>query len=78
MKIRLEMLGAMKKPFGQGPVELEARDGSTVKDFMTERLGYEPEQVRLLSYFIDGKKAKPSARLKAGCELKVLMVIGGG
>lgn len=78
MKITLEMLGAMKKPLGQGPVEVEVRDSSTVEQFMTEKLGYAPAHVDLLVYYINGKKSKPSAGLTPGCRLKALMIIGGG
>ncbi|MFH1438550.1 MAG: hypothetical protein ABIJ56_22770 [Pseudomonadota bacterium] len=78
MKISLEMLGPMKKPLGQGPVDVEVEDGATVREFMEKRLDYEPGHVRLLKYFIDGAEAKPSAALSDGCRLKILMVIGGG
>ncbi len=78
MKITLEMLGPMIKPLGQGPVEVEVRDGAAVRELMTETLRYSPEHVDLLSYHIDGKKAKPSDILSPGCRLKVLMIIGGG
>jgi hypothetical protein len=78
LKITLEMLGAMKKPLGQGPVEVEVREGSTVRDFMVRKLGYAPGHVDLLAYYLDDKKGTPSAVLTAGCRLKVLMIIGGG
>ncbi len=78
MKITLEMLGAMKKPLGQGPVDVEVGKGTTVERFMVGKLGYDPAHVRLLSYFIDGKSAKPSAVLNDGCALKIMMIIGGG
>lgn len=78
MKITLEMLGAMKKPLGQGPVEVEAREGSTVSEFMVGKLGYSPAHVDLLAYYVDDAKAKLSTPLIAGCRLKVLMIIGGG
>lgn len=78
MKITLEMLGAMKKPLGQGPVEVEVEKGTTVAGFMVEKLNYDPSHVRLPSYFMDGQAVKPSAVLKEGCALKVLMIIGGG
>jgi sulfur carrier protein ThiS len=78
MKITLEMLGAMKKPLGQGPVEVEVPDGATVGELMIEKLGYAPGHVDLLAYYVNGEKAKPSAVLTTGCRLKVLMIIGGG
>ncbi|MDD5557241.1 MAG: hypothetical protein PHN82_08335 [bacterium] len=78
MKITLEMVGAMRKPLGQGPVEVETEEGTTVERFMTERLGYRSEHVPRLSYFIDGEAARPSAVLTAGCRLRILMIIGGG
>jgi hypothetical protein len=78
MRIILEMLGAMKKPLGQGPVDVEVGEGTTVEQFMVEKLGYTPAHVGLLSYFINGKRAKPSAVLPADCLLKILMIIGGG
>ncbi|MEI6632965.1 MAG: hypothetical protein WCP22_03990 [Chlamydiota bacterium] len=78
MKITIEMLGAMKKPLGQGPVEVEIPDGATVGEFMRKKLGYAPGHVDLLAYYIDGAKAKPSTVLTLGCRLKVLMIIGGG
>lgn len=78
MKIILEMLGAMKKPLGQGPVEVEARDGSTVGEFMVEKLDYAPAHVDLLTYYLNGRKAKPSTTLTPDCQFKVLMIIGGG
>jgi len=78
MKITLEMLGAMKKPLGQGPAEVEVRHGATVEEFMVEKLGYALAHVDLLVYYINGEKAKPSAVLTPGCRLKVLMIIGGG
>jgi sulfur carrier protein ThiS len=78
MKITLEMLGAMKKPLGQGPVDVEVGEGTTVERFMVERLGYDPAHVGLLSYFIEGEAVKPSTVLKDGNRLKILMVIGGG
>lgn len=78
MKITLEMLGAMKKPMGQGPVEVEIPDGTSVEQFMTGKLGYSPGHVDMLAYYIDDRNAKPSAPLTPGCQLKVLMIIGGG
>jgi len=72
------MLGAMKKPLGQGPVEVDVRKDSTIGEFMVEKLAYDPAHVDLLSYFIDNAPAKPSSKLKAGCRLKILMIIGGG
>jgi len=78
MKITLEMLGAMRKPLGQGPVEVDVRDGATVEQFMTGTLGYVPGHVDLLAYYINGEKARPSVALTPGCRLKVLMIIGGG
>lgn len=32
MRITLEMLGPMIKPLGQGPVEVEVRDGAAVRE----------------------------------------------
>lgn len=78
MKITLEMLGAMKKPLDQGPVDVEAAEGTTVERLMIERLGYDPAHVGLLSYFVDGETVKPSKVLRDGARLKILMVIGGG
>ena len=78
VKIILEMLGAMKKPFGQGPVDVETGEGTTVERFMVEKLGYDPAHVGLLSYFINGEQVKPSKVLGNGNRLKILMVIGGG
>ena len=78
MKITLEMLGPMKKPLGQGPVDVEIEEDMTVRDFMEKKLDYEPEHVRLMKYFIDGTAAKPSSALSEGCRLKILMIIGGG
>ena len=78
MKISLEMLGAMRKPLGQGPVDVEIREKTTVGQLMVETLGYSPSHVDLLVYYIDGDKARPSSVLSPGCRLKVLMIIGGG
>lgn len=78
MTIMLEMLGVMKKPLGQGPVEVELEEGATVRDFMTGSLGYRPRQVERLSYFIDGERVAADAVLSDGCRLKALMVLGGG
>ena len=78
MKITLEMLGAMKKPLGQGPVDVEVGKGTTVERFMVEKLGYNPAHIGLLTYFINGAPAKPSAIIPANCLLKILMIIGGG
>jgi hypothetical protein len=78
VKITLEMLGAMKKPLGQGPVQLEVKEGTTVQQFMVETLGYDPAHVGVLSFFINGRSVKSSATLSANCALKILMIIGGG
>ncbi len=78
MKISIEMLGAMKKPLGQGPVDVEVREGTTVGRLMVETLGYSSSHVDLLVYYINGEKARPSSVLSPGCRLKVLMIIGGG
>ncbi|MCX6356353.1 MAG: hypothetical protein NT045_00475 [Candidatus Aureabacteria bacterium] len=78
MTITLEMLGAMKKPLGQGPVRVEVSGGATIRSFMVETLRYDPPHVDLLSYFIDNAPARPSAKLHEGCTLKILMIIGGG
>lgn len=78
MRITLEMLGAMKKPLGQGPVDVEVGEGTTIERFMVEKLGYNPAHVELLSYFMNGKSVKPSAVFKDGCALKIMMIIGGG
>ncbi len=78
VKIVLEMMGVMRKPLGQGPVAIEVEEGMTVERFMVEKLGYRPEHLGFLSYFIDGKPVKPSALMRAGCLLRILMVIGGG
>lgn len=78
MKITLEMLGAMKKPLGQGPVEVEVEEGTSVKDFMTGTLDYLPGHVERCSYFIDGVKADPETLLTPGCRLRIFMIIGGG
>ncbi|MCX6354456.1 MAG: hypothetical protein NTZ78_06080 [Candidatus Aureabacteria bacterium] len=78
MKIILEMLGAMKKPLGQGPVEVEVAEGTSIRDFMVQKLKYDPSHIGLLSYFVNGAPAKPSAILPAACALKILMIIGGG
>ncbi|MEJ2745583.1 MAG: hypothetical protein P8123_07875 [bacterium] len=68
----------MKKPLGQGPVDVEVGEGTTVGRFMVEKLGYDTAHVRLLSYFIGGESVKPSYVLRDGNQLKILMVIGGG
>jgi hypothetical protein len=78
LKITLEMLGAMKKPLGQGPVDVEVGEGTTVEQFMVRKLSYNPAHVGFLSYFINGKSVKPSAVLKDGGALKIMMIIGGG
>jgi hypothetical protein len=78
MRIFLEMLGAMKKPFGQGPVDIDVDEDATVRDLMTDKLSYRPEHVERLSYFVNGERIDPDVRLKEGCRLRVLMIIGGG
>ena len=78
MKITLEMLGAMKKPLGQGPVEVDVPVGTSIHQFMVQKLKYDPSHIGLLSYFVNGAPAKPSAILPDNCTLKILMIIGGG
>ena len=78
MKFTLEMIGIMRKPLGEGPVEVDVPPGTTVRAFMEERLGYRPEQVGLLTYLMNGKRVRPEASILDGCTLKVLMALGGG
>ncbi len=77
MKVNVEFVGAVRRPWPEQQREVEVGDGSTVGDLLGE-LGYERKEQRYLTTLLEDQRVKPSRELSDGDHLVVMLVIGGG
>ncbi len=77
MKIAVEFIGPMRRPWPErsGPVELG--DGALLADLL-HALGYSDEEARHLTCSVNGVAARPRVALQEGDKVSVTLLLGGG
>jgi hypothetical protein len=77
MKIRLEILGPVKKTVKENPVETTLPENSTVLDMM-KKFGYTETEAKFLTYVRGEDRLRVFDLLKDGDEIKAVLQVGGG
>ena len=76
-KIRVQVLGALTKPFGQDDFAYEVEDGLCLEDLLL-RLGYEPAHLRFIVAAVNGTQEKLSYRVRDADSLTLFLPTSGG
>ena len=77
MRVNVEFVGAVRRPWSEQQRDLEVEAGSTVGDLLGQ-LGFERRERRFLTTVLGDRRVKPSQALADGDRLVVMLVIGGG
>ncbi|MCD4784308.1 MAG: MoaD/ThiS family protein [Candidatus Eremiobacteraeota bacterium] len=77
MKIKVKILGVLKKPEGKSIFQLELPDGAKLTDIY-ERLNYTKLEASFVVPAVNGKVKKPSHTLSENDEVLLSMTVGGG
>lgn len=81
MKIRLLAFATVKEALGQGELELEVPEGTTIADLASLLEAEYPDLKSLwprLAVAVDGDLAQPQAQLQDGSEVALLPPVSGG
>ena len=77
IRVELELVGVIRRPWPEHRRELELPAGTTVGTLLAN-LGYTEREARHLVIFVNGAKSKRAAALAAGDQVTVMLSIGGG
>jgi hypothetical protein len=77
IKIKLEILGPVKKKTKENPVDIELAQDSTILDMM-KAINYTETEAKFLAYVRNGEKLRMYDRLMDGDEIKAVLQVGGG
>jgi sulfur carrier protein ThiS len=77
IKIKTSFFGPLRRPWPEQSRELEIEDGLDVGGLMTS-LGYSPEDSKRVAVVINGNRSLPATRLKAGDDVRFVLLAGGG
>jgi hypothetical protein len=77
MKIKLEILGPVKKKMESNPAEISLPAKSKVKDLM-KSIGYTDVELKYLVYVRGEETIKPNTPLSDGDYIKAVLQLGGG
>lgn len=84
MKIHVELMAFIRRPDGIERIfEKEINSSTTIKLFLRE-LGFEPNEIRMMQFFITRTSKEESERVRQGYLLKegdmlfITLPIGGG
>jgi hypothetical protein len=77
VKVKLHILGPIKKTIQENPVILELPDGSIILDMM-KKIGYSETEAKFLVYVKGEDRIKPYSKLQDGDEIKAVLQVGGG
>lgn len=77
MKINVEFVGAISSGPHQKKQDFEVKDKATVRDFL-ETLHFEKSHLDFIQVVRNGKRCAHSDNLKAGDQLELMLMVGGG
>jgi hypothetical protein len=77
MRVSVEFVGPMRRPWPQRRRDVEAADGASITTVLGT-LGYVADEARHFSFLVNGTKANPETALRAQDQLSVLLMVGGG
>lgn len=77
MKIKVEMFGGLKNPYGKNKFELEVEDSITVDKLLT-KLKFSKQHKKFLNCSVNNKIVDFNYKLKHNDKVMILMPIGGG
>ena len=77
MKIRAIIGGLLEKPSGVGEMELDMREGSTVRELLAA-VGYCEAHIPRIMAAVNGTIRKGEHVLKDGDEVRLSILVGGG
>jgi hypothetical protein len=77
MNIRVIIYGSLLRPEGKHDYTKDVPEGATVRDLIVA-LGYQPQHVAAILPTVNGVQASHNLRLKAGDEVVLSVMVGGG
>jgi hypothetical protein len=77
MKVRIEILGPIKRKHGENPINAEIPDGSDLLYLMKD-LGYTETEAKFLVYVRGEERLRLNSKLSDNDEIKAVLQVGGG
>lgn len=77
MKIEIEFLGPMRRPWPERARPLDVEERSSVSDVLRQ-VGYTEEETTHLTFSVNGVPARLAQSLTDGDQLSVMLLLGGG
>ena len=77
LKVKVEIVGVLKKPDGKSNLEKELPDNSTVHDLLAG-LGYREEHCRFVIPVVNGEHRSLEFKLSQGDDIVLTLPVGGG
>jgi hypothetical protein len=77
MKIDVEFIGPMKRPWPDRARSVEVADGAQLAEVLRS-FGYRDDEARHLSCSVNGVAARPKTPLHDGDRLAITLLLGGG
>jgi len=77
MKIDVEFIGPMRRPWPERSRSVEVAEGALLADLLRS-FGYRDDEAKHLSCSVNGAVARPRTALHDGDRLSITLLLGGG
>ena len=77
IRVRVEIVGALMRTRGRSELELELDEGASVAQLLSQ-LGYRSQHIPHIVAAVDGVVVHPETHLKAGAQVVLSTLVGGG
>lgn len=77
MKVKVRIIGVLKRPRGKDTFELDLPEGAKIKDLL-EKSGFDSVHAAHILTAVNGDYKKHFHKLEDGDEVLLSMIVGGG
>ncbi|MCE1247515.1 MAG: hypothetical protein LWY06_12795 [Firmicutes bacterium] len=77
MKVRIEIMGPIKRKHGENPITAELPDGANLQ-YLMKQLGYNETEAKFLVYVRGEERLRLNSTLCENDEIKAVLQVGGG